>query len=204
MKVDDFYGVHLGCFNLPAEGWYNTDITPHIFISRIYGLPYILKLCSLMTNDRYKEHKNGIFMEVHYLNLLKKLPFSDSLINAYFSSHVLEHLPVQKTKELIKEIYRTLKVGGYLRLILPDLEKAISLYDKRNPETFLNMIFENRTKALSKNQHKWMFTLPYMESILRDAGFKKIWKSEYKQTNYLPFKDLDNRPENSFYIEAQK
>lgn len=203
-NYDMYYGIQLGCFNQPAEGWYNTDITPHILISKIYGLPFILNKVGKMTNERYLDHKTGIFKKVHYLNLLNKLPFNNNSINAYFSSHVLEHLPLEYTKSLLKEIFRTLKVKGYLRLVLPDLEYAISIYNKTNPEPFLKMIFENQTSPLSKNQHKWMYTFPYMKNLLNEVGFTNILKLNFKQSNYLPFIDLDNRPGNSFYIEAQK
>jgi len=203
-NFEKFYGVQLGCFNQPADGWYNTDITPHIFIAKIYGLPYLLKIFNILTIERYDEHKKKVFNNVHYLNLLKKLPFKDNSINAYFSSHVLEHLTISKSKILLKEIYRTLKHKGYIRFVLPDLEYAISIYNKNNPEPFLNMVFENQNNSLLKNQHKWMFTFPYMMNLLKEVGFEKIWKFEFKHSNYLPFMELDNRPENSFYIEAQK
>ena len=61
-----------------------------------------------------------------------------------------------------------------------------------------------KPSSLAKNQHKWMFTFPYMSDSLSEAGFQKIWKCEYKKSSYHPFIELDNRQENSFYIEAQK
>lgn len=204
-NINDYLGIQLGCFNKPAKGWLNTDITPNIFISRVPGLPFILNHMGFVSDKRYLEHKQKIFKEVYYLNLLKKLPFPDSSVKAYFSSHVIEHLPLIKTKEILKEIFRTLQRGGYVRFVLPDLEYALSKYSPRNPETFLNMIFENQQiGSLSKNEHKWMFTYPYMEKLLSENGFTKVWKKEYRESNYIPFIELDNRPENSFFIEAQK
>ena len=43
-----------------------------------------------------------------------------------------------------------------------------------------------------------------MKTLLQEAGFNKIWKFEFGHSNYQPFTELDNRPENSFYIEAKK
>lgn len=201
---EKYYGIQLGCFNQPAEGWYNTDITPHIFFSKVPVLPFILKKLNLINQTRYIEYKNGIFKNVHYLNLSKKFNIKNSVVKAYFSSHVLEHLYLSESKRLLSEIYRTLKPGGFVRLVLPDLNYGIKLYSDESPEEFLNFIFENQRGKLSKNKHKWMYTSKYMETLLINAGFKNVCEMEYKESNYQPFIFLDNRHENSFYIEAQK
>ena len=82
-----YLGVQLGCFNQPADRWYNTDITPHIFISRIYGLPYLLRSLNLMSDERYYEHRRNIFRNVHYVNLLK-----DCLLKMVQLMHIFHHM----------------------------------------------------------------------------------------------------------------
>jgi hypothetical protein len=49
-----------------------------------------------------------------------------------------------------------------------------------------------------------MYTAPYLERMLREVGFQFVWLQAYRKSHYRPFIDLDNRPENSFYMEAQK
>lgn len=196
--------IHLGCFDQPAEGWYNTDITPHIWIARIPYLPHILFKLRMMSAQRWHQHKEGVFRKVHYLNLSRKLPFKNNSVKAIFSSHVLEHLNIEVTEALLQEVYRILEPGGYVRLVLPDLEWALRLYDKKDPRRFLEVVFENTQGGLEKNQHKWMFTAEYTATLLRKAGFESVSNMSFRKSEYEPFIALDNRPENSFYIEARK
>jgi len=129
--------VQLGCFDQPKDGWENYDITPHIFIARIPMLPKLLFTLNILNELRYKQHKTKVFNKVKYLNLNKNLKFQNNSVDAYFSSHVFEHLYLKDLRNLLKEIYRTLKHGGIIRTVLPDLDKIISLYEEKDPNKFL-------------------------------------------------------------------
>lgn len=196
--------VQLGAFNQPMKDWYNTDITPHIFITRIPFLPKILFKFNKLTKNRYIEHKNGIFKQVYYLDIRKKFPFKNNSVKAYFSSHVFEHLYFYEFEFVLKEIYRTLKNDGYLRIVLPDLDYVIKLYDSKDPTKFLEYMYENHKKTLSKNAHKWMYSAEYCKSILEKNNFRNVKICKYQQTSFEPFKLLDNRKDESIYIEAIK
>lgn len=196
--------VNLGCFDSSEEGWINTDITPHIWISRIPGSAWILWKCGLMDRARYDQHRAKIFDRVTYLNMAKRFPFRDNQVEAYFTSHALEHLYVYQTKKVLREIYRTLAPGGFVRIVLPDLDDAMSDYDAADPTVFLERIFQASEPSMKKNHHHWMYTSPYMDALLQEAGFSRIWVQGYQRTQYSPFLKLDNRPEGSFFIEAQK
>ena len=196
--------VHLGAFDQPADGWYNTDVTPHLFLARIPGLPRLVHVAGLMSRERLLQHRKGIFRKLHYLDITRRLPFRDNFVEAYFAGHVLEHLYIFETRHALSEIYRTLVPGGFVRLVLPDLELGLKLFDTQRPETFLRFLFENETPGLKKNQHRWMFTSPYLESLLRAAGFQAIWHCRYRESRYPAFEPLDSRPKESLYIEAQK
>ena len=198
--------IHLGCLDQPHKDWENFDITPHIFISKVPFLASLLHSVNLIDSERYSDHKNGVFKNVKYLNLAKKLPWKSNSVDAFFSSHVFEHLYYSDLKNLLKEIYRCLKPKGYIRTILPDLDYLISNYDQHNPNFFLSGLFENTGSKSSRNTHKWMYNKYSFKNELIEAGFEenKIIFSEYKRTAFAPFLDLDNRKENSFFIEAQK
>jgi len=173
-KPNQPFHLHIGCFDQVAPGWYNTDITPYIFISRIPFLASLLYFAGAMSRERYSQNKRRLFREVHYLDLRKQLPFPSDSVDACFSSHTLEHLYVWETKRLLGEVHRALKPGGFVRLILPDLGHAVSSYDIEEPVPFLSMVFKKEDLTNHKNQHKWMFTGPYMERLLRDAGFTSV------------------------------
>ena len=198
--------IHLGCFDQPKNGWENYDITPHIFISQIPLLPSLLYKLHVIDELRYKQHKAKIFKTIKYLNLNKKLRFKDNSIDAFFSSHVFEHLFLNDLRNLLKEIYRSLKPGGIVRTVLPDLNKIISYYEENEPNKFLDALFENNNSKNYKNFHKWMYTRQSFVTELGKAGFikEKIKISDYKTSDSNIFSIMDNRPENSFYIDAKK
>lgn len=198
--------VQLGCFDQPMEGWENFDLTPHLFISRIPLLPLLLYKLNILSKLRYEQHKKGIFRKIKYLNISKKLPFKDNSVDAFFSSHVIEHLYYRETKSLLKEIYRCLKSGGYVRTVLPSLSLIMKKYNEESPNQFLYALFENGNSTNYKNFHKWMYTEKSFSQELINAGFNKdkVKIMSYKQTDFQEFIRLDNRPENSIYIEAQK
>jgi predicted SAM-dependent methyltransferase len=56
------------------------------------------------------------------------LPFEDNSYDACYCSHVLEHLYCNDALFLLKEIYRILKPGGIVRVVVPDLEDIVRTY----------------------------------------------------------------------------
>lgn len=61
-------------------------------------------------------------------NVIKPLPFNDHYFDACYCSHVLEHLSRDEARLLVAEIYRVLKPGGIIRLVVPDLEGIVRAY----------------------------------------------------------------------------
>lgn len=60
--------------------------------------------------------------QVRRLNLLSQLPFPDQYFQVIYSSHFLEHVPVEKVQQLLRDWRRLLKPGGKIRLVLPDFQ----------------------------------------------------------------------------------
>src|ERR1700736_425820 len=66
--------LHIGAFNCPVDGWLNTDITPHILITRVPFAPLLLFKAGRITAERFDEHRRGVFKKLYYLNVAKKFP----------------------------------------------------------------------------------------------------------------------------------
>src|SRR5260370_17304358 len=67
--------LHLGCFDSPASSWINTDITPHIWVARIPGLATLLYHFRLIGAVRYKQHCQGVFRHIRYMDVTKRFPY---------------------------------------------------------------------------------------------------------------------------------
>jgi SAM-dependent methyltransferase len=196
--------LHLGAFNCGIQGWINTDITPHIWIARIPFAAGALRLCGAISEERYREHCSGRFDSLRYLNLVKQLPYPDVSISAVFSSHVLEHLFLDEVPRLIVEIYRVLVPGGVCRMVVPDLEKIVRLFDEEDPRPFLNAMYEIGRRSDVKNAHHCGFTGKSLVRLFGEAGFSRSYVTEFRKGLCPDIDKLDNRPEESIFFEAIK
>lgn len=195
--------LHLGCFDCPVDGWLNTDITPHIWIGKLPVLANLLHRLGKMPKARYEQHRQGVFRKVRYLNLSKPLPFAESTFEFVFSSHVFEHLPRAVFSRLLQELYRVLKPGGTIRTSVPDLSVMVRDYNANDPDAFVKAVFEI-DHANTKNRHHWMYAEQSMREALIAAGFCSVTRCQYRQGKCPDLELLDNRPEHSLFMEADK
>jgi SAM-dependent methyltransferase len=196
--------LHLGASNCSIPGWLNTDITPHIWIARIPFAPALLKLTGLMTAERYAQHRAGSFKHLKHVDLTKPLPFPDESVSAVFSSHVLEHLFFDEVDRLIGEIRRVLIPGGVCRVVVPDLEKIMPLYDPADPRAFVIAMHEIGRRADIKHVHHCGFTGESLRRAFQAAGFSQSYVTEYRKGICPDIDRLDNRPEASVFFESIK
>jgi len=195
--------LHLGCFNQPVDGWHNTDITPHIYLSRIPFAGQVLRNIGKIPEHRYEDYKQGIFRKVRYLDVSKKFPFRNDSVDAVFSSHIIEHLPRHIALHMLSESFRVLRPGGICRVVAPSLDWALSLYNRGDATGMLNAIFEHE-HAKPKNRHQWMYNGIGLVDIMRKAGFTSAEECAYRHGNLPDIEIMDNRPENSIYAEGSK
>lgn len=195
--------LHIGAFHRGIDGWINTDITPHMWITKIPYFSYILYKFKFMSHERYLQHTQGAFKNLRYLNLCKPLPYEDNTLEAIFSSHVFEHLFLDEVKRLIIECHRVLKKGGICRVVVPDLEKIMLLYDTNDPQKFIIDIYEIATRSEVKNQHHSAFTGAFLTKLFKEAGFSKCEVASYQKGVCPDIDQLDNRPD-SLFFEAIK
>lgn len=120
--------LNLGCGSVRPEGWINTDSSLNANIQRI---PFIGKLVTKTFGKVQYSSSNFI-----YMNLNKKWQYADNSVDIVYASHLFEHLTQKAADLFLKEAYRTLKVGGTLRIVVPDLyqiaTKYLAEYDTKN------------------------------------------------------------------------
>lgn len=194
--------LHLGCFDQPAPGWINTDITPHIFASRIPGLPFFLYKAGWLTHERYQQHRTKVFRNIWYLDATTKFPFGNATFSHVFCSHFLEHLYPEGAEFCIKEVFRVLKPGGIFRIAVPDLDRIVATYDPQRADEFCEGIFEAKQKR-DKNQHHWHYNEISLQRILRNLGFREVYRCQFREGRCADVHIVDNRPD-SLFIEAAK
>lgn len=143
--------INLGCGCKTISGWINLD---NSFSARLAKKPWLktilIALHLINKNKVAKIWDRNIFIH----DLKKTLPFPINHFQAIYISHVIEHLYYEDAQNLIKQCYQLLKKGGVLRLVTPDLNKLIKLYQNNftnSAADVLNLDFGFYKKERSKN-----------------------------------------------------
>lgn len=93
----------------------------------------------------------------------------DGTYDEVYASHVLEHVPYEKLDGVFHEFYRILKMGGRLRVAVPDLDKWAEERVKGNPEACQRILLGGHTDA--NDQHRAAFDRSVLSEYLTRAGF---------------------------------
>lgn len=175
--------LDIGCGNNIGEG----------FVSLDYSWTPKLDVCWDLTKDR--------------------LPFPDNHFKGIYTEHCYEHIPLDNFKENMSEIYRILRPGGTLRLIMPDGELYLDIYNKRKNGEDIKMPYENgyistihRINGIFRNHgHQFIYDYATIKIVLQNAGFNQISKVQFKQgKDKRLLRDTEWRAIESLYVEATK
>jgi SAM-dependent methyltransferase len=100
---------------------------------------------------------------------LRKIPVPDQTFDIVFSSHTLEHFGWSNIEKVLKEWCRILKVGGELRLVVPNLRYSAKrvLEDSMMPTDFWVLYGE---QDYPKNFHAAGFTPNVLKALVESLG----------------------------------
>lgn len=113
---------------------------------------------------------------VRRLDLGQALPFGPGVYEVCYLSHVLEHLPRERVPVLLADIFRCLRPGGVLRIVVPDLETIVRLYLSE-----LDAAASGDSEAALR--HEWM-TLELLDQMTR--GFSGGFMGRTLRSRPLP------------------
>lgn len=176
--------------------WVHYDSSPSLIIDKIKRIiPFY---------SNYKFDKN-----VKFLNIIKNFPLKDGSVDVILCSHVLEHLSYVDFHKTLHNVYRVLKRGGFIRIIVPNLNYYINNYmtsDSDNPslefmkKTFLGYEASRYESLKSKvrycfgsSRHLWMWDKKTLLNTLKTINFSKIKAVNEEDNNLEIFKDVYTR-----------
>ena len=193
--------LHLGSFDNVVEGWVNTDISPHITLAKIPLGADIAFRFGKLSQEQFRNHKNGLWKRVHRLDVSRKFPFDNNSFSSIYSSHVLEHLPRQVAQVFVEESVRVLSVSGVFRIAVPDLDAVVLSYDPSNPDATLEKIFELQER--DRNRHWWMYNEISLARLLLKSGFTRVRRFGFLEGKMPGLTAIETRP-GSLFMEAYK
>jgi len=154
--------------------------------------------------DKFYENTQIVKKDIYDLD------YPENSIDAIYSSHSIEHLPIRHARLALKNWIKILKLGGKLFLSVPDLEETMrKILDKDIPFPdkyfwYLHVLFgyqthsDNREPALDSPIDQGQFhTCGFTEELLRFY----LWEDGYEIQELYHYDGWDTP---SMYIEAIK
>jgi SAM-dependent methyltransferase len=190
-----------------AEGWLNIDGSlnamfaswPNWVHKKLYRLSGAREYYS---RDQYC----AILRNHHFLyhDLALSLPLHKNTIDFIYSSHFFEHLFRDDAANLLRGCAQALKPGGLIRISVPDLAYAISLYGLGKTTEMLDDYFFVSAKGSYLARHKYMYDFGLIKTALEQAGFSGVTRCEYRQSKIPDAEVLDVYPDVSLFVEATR
>ncbi len=162
---------------------------------------------------------------LYNINSRELFPLKDNVVNNYYTSHTLEHIKPWIVLYVLREMYRTLKPGGLIYIIVPDFYIAMQKYMEKDFNWFIKNHGRKRIKNHYPNTMLGHLTLWYCSSphekiksghnsafdwetlkwYVNEAGFKNIKQREHDKCSKI-FKGLSfkKQAKTSLYLEAEK
>lgn len=100
--------------------------------------------------------------------------FVDGAISEIYMCHVLEHFSFEEVSEILGNLHKKLKVGGVLRLSVPDFDRLITVYQANGNNLELIKFALMGGQDYAHNFHKCVFNLEALSDQLAACGFEHI------------------------------
>lgn len=152
-------------------------------------------------------------------DLKNGIPLNSESIKGVFTEHCLEHVSFDVADRVIGEIWRVLKPGGIVRIVVPDgelylrtyLRKIIGDQEVSFPFSTQDQYQNVYSPIMSVNRifrahgHQYIFDFDCLNHLLTKWRFVAIKREAYL-SGRLPalLLDTESRAVESLYVEAQK
>lgn len=197
--------VNFGCGANPGRDCLNIDGSLTVLLARLPVPPRL-----------FGQRAGFVGMVRDYkikFGTARRMRFADASLDAFYTSHTLEHLARNECEDLLRRVRAWLKPGGVLRVVLPDLKQLACSYisgasdaDSFVANTHLRVEGEGRGFGVGYARHLWMYDYDSFAGLLGRLGYRDIRRSTFG-TSIVPqlaSLDVETRRDESFYIESVK
>lgn len=146
-------------------------------------------------------------------DIRERLPIESGTIDYAVGIHSLQELAYPELVPALGELFRVLRPGGTLRLVLPDLDAGIRAYTQHDDDSFLVPRDRVRSRGgrfiahmLSCGRSRTLFTFDFAEELLLETGFVDVTRCRYGETasRFQEMTQLDPSDGASMFIEATR
>jgi len=217
--------INIGCGSRLVKGYINFDNSLSVKFSKIpiffIKMMYLLKILAPQHYDYIKFLKKNT---VNFCDARVRIPLNTETVDNIYSSHTFEHLRYHDGDMFLEECYRVLKIGGGIRLIVPNLRLKIEDYNKlKDADDFFLKLgifhddhikfnkFKNFIRTLVSDSigHKHMYDENSLKKKLIKNKFKDVrivqpGDTVLKNLGELNLYERNDIESKSLYVEAYK
>lgn len=158
----------------------------------------------------------GDYDHLQYRSITDLGHFENNSVDLIYASHVIEYFDREEVVELLTEWKRILKVGGTLRIAVPNFEALAALYldGSLKLNGCLGPLYGKMEMDDKIIYHKTTYDFESIEAILLSCGFKNCCIYDWKLTDhsnfddhsqaYIPHMDKENGILISLNVECEK
>lgn len=119
--------------------------------------------------------------------------FETGTVDMVYMCHILEHIKGSDLKRVLSEMKRVLKVGGVLRLSVPDFDRLLEVYDAcgKDIDVISRQLMGGQDHEY--NVHYSVFNHTRLSELLEEVGFREIVPWDPDNCQYHDFKDRASR-----------
>jgi predicted SAM-dependent methyltransferase len=151
--------LHIGCGKINRPEFINIDAQPYAHVH-------------VVTDD------------------IRRLPgFADGTADLIYMCHVLEHMRAPHVEAVLREMKRILKVGGVLRLSVPDFDRLLDVYKASGEDLDAIDTQLMGGQESQYNIHYRAFNHRSLSGLLRNVGFADVRTWDPATCQYHDFKD---------------
>lgn len=117
--------VNVGCGTRTRDGWVNIDRSAYFLLRKSSVLRFFARL--FLTEERLSR-LSQLSGNLIWHDLKNGIPITDDCVSMVYASHVLEHIDREYVDHFLAEIYRVLRPGGIIRIVVPDFKRLVDKY----------------------------------------------------------------------------
>lgn len=143
-------------------------------------------------------------IEAKIEDVAEPLPYPDAHFDYIYARLVLHYLPKNKLVQALDELYRVLKQGGKLFIVVrsvncPDASREDAHFD---PATNLtNCTFVDEKTGKTHSYSRYFHTEESISKYVTDAGFNLAYTKTYNEHLYVDFMRTELSPQTDNVIE---
>lgn len=199
--------LNLGCGGVAPPDWINVD---YAVGARLRKIPVI---GTVMQRFLRCDWSRSIVLH----DLRTRFPWTDGSIDYVYSSHSLEHLTRAAGEAFMRETFRVLRADGIVRIVVPDLRRAVERYragdhDARDFLSALNTvdthdgsIIKRVYSMLSGQGHRCMYDEASLTDLMTASGFSVARRAPF-DSDIPGIIDIEGRPQtvDALIVEGRK